>query len=584
MSINKSNIKYPSARCLHIVSNTDHLSQELAIQICDEKLDKRQLLTYGLCLHDMDKYTEDDIQRMDALRQKEQLNLYMQYEPSDSHIAEENWAPSPEAWSRAQKEALAKFPERIAGENKPAHLHIVLSFSSSRKVDEIARWFGIEPCFVETKTGRNAVLYALRYLTHNHKGNEKEQKFVYPSSIVHFRSTVSEYENLAYDALLEAVEQKEALYDAYNVSKEVINEYLDKICHSEPYVYADGRKGVYCRATFIKDFTPAVYLRNQKLVDAAESQRDIPSPAERQVYYIGTTCDPNNTAEMSGLGKSSFAKQLARDIAVNLLGADPEESMTQTNPYIFYAGKSGSIFQRYTNQAIVVLDETSPAALRKALSGYEGIKSFLDPHPTSEALDIKFGDVVVNAKYIIMTGILNMDEFINALAGAYTDSHGNEHEADSQYIEQYRRRIWAYVAFNGADNYTLHTNNEFFPSGAAKSGFAVDGIYQCDFKGVQRPANGYILEKKLQYHLMSRMVAPLYEKIANRERRMAEPQYLTMEDYLANATLQSLYAGLGQKFIPAPKAPPKPVPPPTAPTVVEEPVSGADGELPFPED
>lgn len=539
-------INYPSARCLHIVSNIEHLDEQTAIKVCEEKLDKRQLLTYGLCIHDKDQYTEEEIERLNENRNREQMHLYLQYAPEDTHIAEETWTPSPEAWNRAREESLKKFPERKVGEIKPPHIHIVLVFSSARKVDEIARWFSIEPCFVETKTGRGAALYALRYLTHNHKGNEKENKHVYPTAIVHFRSVVPEYEGLAYEALLEAVEQKEELYDKYNVSKEAVNDYVNKIVSNAPRIEKDGSKGVYCRQSFIEDYTYAVYLRNQKIIDEAECARDIPAPPERQVYYIGTTLDEDNKVQMGGVGKSVFAKQVARDIAIEFYGASPDIDFNKQNPYIFYAGKSGAIFQRYTNQPIVVMDEVSPMSLRKCLDGYEGVKTFLDPHPIPEPLDIKFGDVIVTARFIIMSGISNMKDFISSLAGAYTDKRGNEHEADSEYMEQYERRIWAYVAFNGPDNYSLYLNKANFNFGK-KAGFIGMGTYCCDFKGVLR-TDKYVFDKLLKNKLLSQSVYPLFKWIVQHEETVQKAQMLTCEDFDSDDFLQMQFAKLGQPY------------------------------------
>lgn len=201
------------------------------------------------------------------------------------------------------------------------------------------------------------------------------------------------------------------------------------------------------------------------------------------------------------------------------------------------------------------MDEISPATLRKAFDGYEGVKSFLDSHPTPEPVNIKYGDTIVTAKYIIMTGIQNVKDFIKSLAGEYTDNHGNHHEADTDYIEQYERRIWAYIAFNGVDNYSLSLNKEFFPYGKKLKGFAHQGTYRCDFKGVQSH-QGVIFEKELQYKLMSQMLSPLMSQIEEREKHIAKPRLITSEEYESDDILQAIYSQLGQLYMPPPPVQP----------------------------
>ena len=60
-------------------------------------------------------------------------------------------------------------PEWVVGQVKPRHWHVVLKVSPALTVNQIAKWFNVDPNFVEVKKGHNTFLDCVAYLTHESK-------------------------------------------------------------------------------------------------------------------------------------------------------------------------------------------------------------------------------------------------------------------------------------------------------------------------------------------------------------------------------------------------------------------------------
>lgn len=90
---------------------------------------------------------------------------------------------------------------------------------------------------------------------------------------------------------------------------------------------------------------------------------------------------------------------------------------------------------------------------------------------------IQHGEYALPLHRLRHEGLHMCNGFVGALCNALSGVYCREtFIKDYSYAVYLRNQRLA----DGADNYTLHNNNEFFPSGAAKSGFAMDGIDQCD--------------------------------------------------------------------------------------------------------
>lgn len=134
-------------------------------------------------------------------------------------------------------------------------------------------------------------------------------------------------------------------------------------------------------------------------------------PSRRVNYYIYGG---------SNSGKSITAELLA-------LGLYPD---LDADELIFWAGDPKVAHQGYVGQRVVVYDDYRPGDLIRACGGRTGVWRVFDPHPKPADANVKNGAVRLLQEVNIITGVVPYREFMDQLAGSYTDERGNEHAAE----------------------------------------------------------------------------------------------------------------------------------------------------------
>ena len=232
---NKIDFKYPSGRVMHaVIYMADKNGKMLMdLETLQDIIKKHEggYLSYAFILHDKDTYNAEAVYNHQQLNHKtyiERLKILSAVKDLPADELQETGYIFDEALAKqAQDYADSQFPKVEKGQEKPAHWHVVLNFSSSRRIDEIARWFDLkngstlEPNWIEIKSGRGALVNALNYLIHKNDKN----KYPYDKEDV--------YASFDYLKHLEEVIAKEERAQKYNVDKVEINELIDKVSIGE---------------------------------------------------------------------------------------------------------------------------------------------------------------------------------------------------------------------------------------------------------------------------------------------------------------------------------------------------------------
>ena len=455
------------------------------------------LISYAYIVHDRDTVTENDIedrnnQRLRYLAREYYAALGSDMSKQDLQNFTVSDALHSDALKKAQAVVDAKLPQFVLGATKPAHIHIVLRLRENRKTDVVGRWFeGVaqtQPELLKVfkdnaiRSG-DRLKNALLYLVHKNA----PEKFQYESTDVHA--------SFDYCTELNNLLEKAALHALYKLTPDEINDEVNRIS-----------SGLKTRRDFIEQYSYAVYARNSNNIDKAERHRIThyaTPPKCRIVGYFDSAMD-----DKARIGKTTGAYEIARQIAIYKYDAPAKEHMSiaavkRANPYVFTASTQ-TLFEGYTGQPIVILDDFRAGDLKNAFKSRAAIKTFLDPHPGSQRYNIKFDSVLPTPEFIFISGIDSFRTFIEALAG--TKAKDEEEEKDM--ITQFYGRFWFRCTFLDATRYCIYKNREFYPANC-KERFYSTISYLCSVPAVMQSA----LSDEDKSALLARGFSPAYKEI-----------------------------------------------------------------------
>ncbi len=455
------------------------------------------LTRYAYIVHDQDTVTEEDIedrnnQRLRYLAREYYLALGSDMSKQDLQNFSVSDALHSDALKKAQEIVDTKLPQFVLGATKPAHIHIVLRLNENRKTDVVGRWFkGVAQTQPEllkvfkdnvAKSG-DRLKNALLYLVHE---NAPEKHRYEPTEVHASFDYCTELNNLL---------EKAALHALYKLTPDEVNDEVNCIS-----------SGLKTRRDFIEKYSYAVYARNSNNIDKAERHRitnfAVP-PKRRVVGYFDSAMD-----DKARIGKTTGAYEIARRIAIDKFGAPDKDYMTisavkSANPYVFTAS-SQTLFEGYTGQPILVLDDFRAGDLKTAFKSRAAIKTFFDPHPSSQRYNIKFDSVLPTPEFIFISGIDSFRTFIEALAG--TKAKNEEEETDM--ITQFYGRFWFRCTFLDATRYCIYKNREFYPANC-KERFYSTISYLCSVPAVMQSP----LSDEEKATVLARGFDPAYKEI-----------------------------------------------------------------------
>lgn len=486
--LKKGNIKYPSARVHHMTlwlydKAGNVINPENRIKEVIEK-HSGGYITYAYILHDEDRYSaEDEYERAEKNKKcfKDRYSILAEVAnlPEDEN-SETGFAENAELRSKAQAFADEVFSPIVAGEKKPPHWHVVFTFAANRKIDEIARWFGIDPNWNEAKIGRSAAQNAWMYLVHANDGT----KYPYKAEDV--------CASFDYVSDLEAMLEKNKRHEKYAAADAFeINDVLTEV--GEYGMSIDEAK---------RRIGSAIYYRNEHLFLRARKDyvlNHAPMPLFREVFYVESEGIDEDHGK-GGLGKSVCAKALARYLAREF-GGDPHADINDLQKYVYIGGDAKVFFQDYDGQPVLFVDEMTGTDFKRAMKGVNGVKALLSPFPERKAYDKKHGAVVCTSKYIVINGIQSLKKFINELA-AKANVDGLVQESEEAVEEQFWRRIWATIKIVNASEIQFWANRGLFENTKDREILQLIGRTRANLREIASrttgPALTYIEERYLE--------------------------------------------------------------------------------------
>lgn len=309
------------------------------------------------------------------------------------------------------------------GCTKPVHFHAVEAHTNETLLSTVACAWGVPPNFVKIFKGRGVFEDNAEYLTHEHPTQQAQGKYRYPDDEVHaygfdFRQAVNQRQ-----------QQRENKNNRDSKSSKVHQMIID--------IQENGLTLAQAKLNDPDTFAKTKYDLARKA--RREYLNTAPLPSKRTNYYFGGA---------PGTGKSTlaliYAYYLARKLYPELLLDDA----------IFIAGRKHVTLQSYTGQPIIIWDDYRPSDFIKALGSPSSFFQTFDIKPKKNDVNIKYGAARLINAYNIVTGVLDYREFLDNLAGEYTDGKGESHKAENK-NQAYRRFPFVLTATTGKFWYNM---------------------------------------------------------------------------------------------------------------------------------
>ncbi|MBE1524291.1 Rep family protein [Nesterenkonia lutea] len=296
-----------------------------------------------------------------------------------------------------------KIQGAVEGHPKADHFHIVLLRKSFATIAQIAQAFGVPPNQVEPKPP-SAFLDLVEYLTHENPNQVNQGKHVYDDSEV--------TANFDWRPELDEHKQNRAAGGKGNKDKKTVDQWVERIAEGEATL-----KGIRTEAQAGKQL--ALYNRNRTLLKDARSDYLLHQspPRRRTNYYI---CGVKGNARKGRTGKTQLARLFARSLFRDF---DADEC--------YHEAKDKRVpLQTYKGQPVIIWDDYSPVDLMDALGGRTGVWQVFDDHPGADDVNIKYGSVRLIHEVNIITRVTPYQDFLDGLAGTFTDRSGVQHKAE----------------------------------------------------------------------------------------------------------------------------------------------------------
>lgn len=297
-------------------------------------------------------------------------------------------------------EEAEKLPGTVAGHPKAEHFHIAVRRKSFATLGQIARAFEVPPNAVEIKP-QGAFMDLIEYLTHEHPNQIAAGKYHYDDGKVHasfdWRPALDEHKlaRAAKAGQRASLKKRDAVREAVMLGEMT----LKQVREDE-------------RAIYIQDLDKLQKLRQDFMLHQ-------PAPRHRTNYYIGS---PAGAVRKGRTGKTQLAKLFARMLYPDL---DADEC--------YHVATDARVpLQNYKGQPVIIWDDYSVPGLLAALGSREGVWQVFDDHPSASDVNIKYGSVRLVHAVNIIAKTTPYAEYLDGLAGEYTDASGNVHEAEDR--------------------------------------------------------------------------------------------------------------------------------------------------------
>jgi hypothetical protein len=310
-------------------------------------------------------------------------------------------------------------PIQQSEELKKPHWHIVIQFKTPQFLNLVSKWFGISENYVDIPKGRDSFIQCVKYLTHEGEKQQKEGKFHYQDNEVisnfNFREEIEKYEEKKLNSSLKGQGKKESIrkkvmFEGLKLSQIDIDDYV-----------ADFATLQKCRLEYLKRFAEL--------------------PKTRINFYI---------TGGSGTGKSLSSRALAKTLV------DPQNTL-KDNEVFFVVGQSGSLFEGYDGQPVLVWDDLRAMDLLKHFNKNVGaIFNLFDVIPSESQQNVKFSSVKLINSINIVNSVQAFQEFCDTIC--YKNELGGIYEAPKQIF----RRFPFFIELSANQKYDFFVNSQFF--------------------------------------------------------------------------------------------------------------------------
>lgn len=369
--------KDPSCRIWELVTTTDMLTEDAILNVINSH---SMIKRYAYINHNKDIYTSDSIDKI------------------KSQIKEKN-----PGITDFQINQILTSQNKLLGEKKKAHWHVVLESSDAIKLSQLSKWFNVSPNFFTKKTTykgakRNSFLDAIRYLTHEEKKQQELGKHLYPDTDIK--------SNFDFRSELDA-------------EKTEINKYGRRLNEDEKILMAIRYDGLTLKQA--QESNKILYAKNETKYRKARLNYigDMTPPSTRINFYVEGS---------GGVGKGLMSRAIARSLYPNW----------EDDDIFFNVGAKGAAFEGYDGQPVLIWSDRRALDFIVELHGRGNVFNVFDTHPEKLSQNVKYASINLANKYNIVNGIQPFKEFLDGLAGEYTNNNGNRYEAEDK-SQSYRR-------------------------------------------------------------------------------------------------------------------------------------------------
>ena len=367
------------------------------------------------------------------------------------------------------------------GSPKGKHWHVYVYCDRAQTIATIAKWFGVEPQYVEFKTGHGTFLDCTQYFTHE-RFPEKAQ---YSDECVH--------SNLPWRQLLN---EREAEIERYGTDG------LNFRDRQRIDVLKYGKTLKQC-----KEEDPLLFVKEMGILQKcrAEYLYTQPAPKNRVNFYI---CGDG------GVGKGQTSRALARALFLELK-SDEE--------IFFEVGGDGVSFEGYDGQPCIIWNDFRAKELLFTLGSRSAVFNVFDTIPTNLRQNVKYSSVKLLNCVNIVNSVEPYADFCDGLAGEYVGKDGTAYKAEtSQKQQSYRRFPFSLevfpsvLTFKYSVGYVENNHKKFLD------------IEEEDINGNAIYINRYVSDPEQRRELERKLFAiPLdyYKKAMNHEKEEAPANF-----------------------------------------------------------
>lgn len=296
-------------------------------------------------------------------------------------------------WYTEEDEAADVTGRIHAGDLKFKHCHIVLYIPARATVGTVAKWFGVEPQYVQILKGRGAFMDCVEYLVHESPSAIRQNKVRYEDEDVHASP------GFDFRAELTDLQINRARYGR-KASEMTPADVMRLHVMNDGWTLKDCREKDPLTYSKIRNSLPP--LRLDYLLDAA------PSNFRMNIYVDGK----------GGMGKSSFCEYIAHAMFPN-----------EKNPYFCIGNDEKVSFDGYDGEPVIIWDDFRASDFVQRFRP-QGTYRILDPHPKKDAQQAKHSRIILTNSLNIICGVQPYEEFIEQLASSYIDRNGEYHDEE----------------------------------------------------------------------------------------------------------------------------------------------------------